>query len=157
MSIKTKNILGTDSVSASRITINDNINTLKEALNDVLSMVDTSSGAFDNSTYASINTIKTKGITVTTSGITAQAGNISLTLGDLVLAAGKISLQNIDLTYSLDGTSTVLTIGASGMDIPKASTTADFAAASESLLFFDTTDKKLKFYTGSAWETITSV
>jgi hypothetical protein len=157
MAVTTKNILGTDSVSASRITLNDNVNTLKEALNDVLSIIDTSTGAIDNSTYGSTNTTKTKGITVTTTGITVQAGNTTLTLGDLVLDAGKISLQNIDLEYSLDGTSTILAIGASGMVMPMAGTTADFSAGTTGTMFYDTTANVMKYYTGSAWETIATV
>jgi len=156
MAINTKNVLGTDSVSSSRITINDNVNTLKEALNDVLSIIDTSTGAINNSVYGSTNTIKTKGITVTTSGITIQAGDITSTLGDIVLDSGKIKLKNIELTQSIDGSSTIFSIGASGMGLPTASATGDFASISAPTLFFDTTDEKLKFFNGTTWETITS-
>ena len=158
MAITTKDILGTDSISASRITINDNTNTLKEALNDVLSMIDTSTGAFDNSTYGSINTVKTKGITVTTSGITVTAGNVALTAGDLDVQGGKISLQNIDLEYSTDGASKLMTIGGSGMIIPMAGSTTGFTvgSANKALLIYDTTANKLKFFNGTTWETVTS-
>lgn len=156
MAITTKDILGTDSISASRITINDNTNTIKEALNDVLSMIDTSTGAFDNSTYGSLNTVKTKGITVTTSGLTVQAGGITVSNGNLTISTGKITLQNIDLEYSVDGASKIFSIGASGMGFPQAGATADFSAPTEGLIFYDTTAKKLKFYNGTAWETVTS-
>lgn len=170
MAITTKDILGTDSVSASRITINDNINTIKESVNDVLDAFDTSTGKFDNSIYGtSGNTVKTNGIIVTTSGITVQngtikinsgnfdldSGNLTVTSGDVDISAGKISIQDADLIYSLVQTTPILTVGASAIGIPIGATatlTAPVAGSNPLMI----TGGKLQFWNGSAWEQVTS-
>lgn len=87
MAITTTTIAGTDSLSGSRITINDNFKTLEDALNSVLSAFDIVSGRFDNSTYGSANDILTNGITITgtglTNALTINNGNINVLLGDV--------------------------------------------------------------------------
>ena len=79
MAVTTTTIAGTDSLSGSRITINDNFKTLEDALNSVLSAFDIVSGRFDNSLYGSANDILTNGIVVNGSGlvdgITVNNGN----------------------------------------------------------------------------------
>ena len=87
MAITTTTIAGTDSLSGSRITINDNFKTLEDALNSVLSAFDIVSGRFDNSNYGSANDILTNGITITgtglTNALTLNNGNINVLLGDV--------------------------------------------------------------------------
>ena len=84
MPITTTTINGTDSVSASRITINDNFNTIIDALNDVLSIIDIATGKINNYGYGSNNDTETNnlvvrgssGISVTTGPINVQSGNV---------------------------------------------------------------------------------
>jgi len=87
MAVTTTTIAGTDSLSGSRITINDNFKTLENALNSVLSAFDIVSGRFDNSVYGSANDIITNGITINGSALTnalvVNNGNINLLLGDV--------------------------------------------------------------------------
>ena len=87
MAVTTTTIAGTDSLSGSRITINDNFKTLENALNSVLSAFDIVSGRFDNSLYGSANDIITNGIvingTALANSLTINDGNINLLLGDV--------------------------------------------------------------------------
>ncbi len=90
MAVTTTTIAGTDSLSGSRITINDNFRTLEDALNSVLSAFDIVSGRFDNSLYSSANDILTNGIVVNgtglVDGITVNNGHINLLVGDVKVA-----------------------------------------------------------------------
>jgi len=87
MAVSTTTIAGTDSLSGSRITINDNFSTLEDALNSVLSAFDIVSGRFDNSLYGSANDILTNGIVINGTGLTdaltINGGNINSLLGDI--------------------------------------------------------------------------
>ena len=82
MAVTTTALAGTDSLSGSRITINDNFKTLEDALNSVLSAFDIVSGRFDNSLYGSANDILTNGIVINGSGLTnaltINAGNLQV-------------------------------------------------------------------------------
>ena len=93
MAVTTTTIAGTDSLSGSRITINDNFKTLEDALNSVLSAFDIVSGRFDNSLYGSANDILTNGIVINgtglVDGVTVNNGNVNLLNGDV-----KVSLTN---------------------------------------------------------------
>lgn len=84
MAIQLTTINGTDSIAATRITINDNFATLSDALNSVLEMVNISTGYFDNSTFGSNPQIKT-GSVVATTGISATTGDIIAFQGNLRL------------------------------------------------------------------------
>lgn len=151
MAITTKDILGTDSISASRITINDNVNTLKEATNNVLSIIDTSSGAFDNTNYGSLKTVKTGVLTATTSIETN--GNLTLTS-----TSGKINLGSSVIEALTFNTNPVVGINAFGVKLPSG-VEADFgglAAGDAGLAFYDTSVNKIKFWNGTAFETVTS-
>lgn len=86
MAITTTTINGTDSVSSSRITINDNFSTIVDALNDVLSIIDIATGKINNYNYGTDNNIETNNITVRgTSGITVTTGPISVQSGNIVI------------------------------------------------------------------------
>jgi hypothetical protein len=84
MAIQLTTINGTDSIAATRITINDNFSTLSDALNSVLQMVNISTGYFDNSTFGSNPQIKT-GSVVSTNTITSTNGDIIASQGNLKL------------------------------------------------------------------------
>ena len=89
MAVTTTTIAGTDSLSGSRITINDNFKTLEDALNSVLSAFDIVSGRFDNSLYGSANDILTNGIGINGTGLTNA---LTLNSGNLQLLSGNITL-----------------------------------------------------------------
>lgn len=86
MAITLTTLLGTDSIAANRITINDNFSTLRSALNSVLSIIDISTGAIDNSSFGSSNTITTQGITINGSG------GVSVTTGSIAVSTGNVTL-----------------------------------------------------------------
>lgn len=84
MAIQLTTINGTDSIAATRITINDNFATLSDSLNSVLQMVNISTGLFDNATFGSNPRINTGSITA--------VGEISSTIGDIVAYGGNIKV-----------------------------------------------------------------
>lgn len=90
MAVTTTAIAGTDSLSGSRITINDNFKTLEDALNSVLSAFDIVSGRFDNSGYGSANDILTNGLTINGNGLTDA---LLINAGDINLVSGNIKLS----------------------------------------------------------------
>lgn len=115
MAVSTTAIAGTDSLSGSRITINDNFKTLEDALNSVLSAFDIVSGRFDNATFGSANDIITNGITITgtslSNALTINNGNINVLLGDV-----KVSNNYgfyIGTLMELDKFDTPITLGGS--------------------------------------------
>ena len=108
MAVTTTTIAGTDSLSGSRITINDNFKTLEDALNSVLSAFDIVSGRFDNSSYSSSNDIITNGIiingtgltnalTITNNDINVSNGNIKISAANHLLIGSLLELNQFDL------------------------------------------------------------
>ena len=89
MAVTTTSIAGTDSLSGSRITINDNFKTLEDALNSVLSAFDIVTGSFNNATYGSSNDITTNGIQIQGNGLT---DSLAITSGDINVQNGSIKL-----------------------------------------------------------------
>ena len=93
MAVTTTTIAGTDSLSGSRITINDNFKTLEDALNSVLSAFDIVSGRFDNSLYGSANDILTNGMVINgtglTNALTINAGNLNMINGNITIPVGN--------------------------------------------------------------------
>ena len=84
MAISLTTINGTDSIAASRITINDNFSTVKSAVDDIQSVIN-STGAINNSSK-STPTIQTGSITVTgATGVTISTGSLSVTAGNITL------------------------------------------------------------------------
>ena len=90
MAVTTTAIAGTDSLSGSRITINDNFKTLEDALNSVLSAFDIVSGRFDNSAYGSANDILTNGLTINGTSLTDA---LLINSGDLNMVTGNVKLS----------------------------------------------------------------
>jgi hypothetical protein len=90
MAISLTTLNGTDSIAASRITINDNFATVGSALNSLLSIIDIATGLFDNSTYGSNNNIVTGNLVSNgTTGITINSGSLSIPTGNITLG-GRI-------------------------------------------------------------------
>ena len=89
MAISLTTLNGTDSIAASRITLNDNFATIGSALNSLLSMIDIATGLIDNSSYGSNNNIVTGSLTAN-SGITINSGALTISNGDITLS-GKIT------------------------------------------------------------------
>ena len=93
MAISTTTLNGTDSVAASRITLNDNFNTVKDALNSVLSIVDIATGKINNYGFGSNNDIETEDLTVRGSGgsggIFVLNGNVNVNNGNVVIGSSS--------------------------------------------------------------------
>lgn len=113
MAITTTTIAGTDSLSGSRITINDNFTTLKDAINSVLDAFDIVSGRFDNTSFVS-NDIITNGITINGSGLSDAllinnadvnlvSGNIKLASTSNILIGSVLELDQFNLPLTAGG------------------------------------------------------
>jgi len=180
MAITTTTLNGTDSVSASRITLNDNFNTIKEALNDVLSIIDIATGKINNSTYGSNNDMETEDLTVkggSTSGssINVISGNVTVGAGNIVISgttnylqvgagADSISFQKLTKVYAVSASIPTINFSGSGLTGPTASgpvgymtvprmTTAhinSIISPLEGSIVYDISTKQFKGCTGSS-------
>lgn len=89
-------IQGVDSLAASRITINDNFASIQSALDDVLQIVNISTGKINNSGYGSDNDLETEDLIIngsTGGGINVVSGNISMAAGDLKIIGGNFRIE----------------------------------------------------------------
>ena len=87
MAISLTTLNGTDSVSSSRITINDNFNTVLDAMNDLLAIIDIATGKINNYGYGSNNDMETEDLIVrgsTGGGISVITGNINVNNGNVI-------------------------------------------------------------------------
>ena len=91
MAVTTTTIAGTDSLSGSRITINDNFKTLEDALNSVLNVFDIVTGTFNNASYGSNNDILTNGIVINGSGLTNA---LTVNQADVNILNGNIKIAS---------------------------------------------------------------
>jgi hypothetical protein len=122
---------GTDSIAASRITINDNFATIGDALNEVLSIIDIATGKIDNYNFGGSNpsietgdviihgTVGTGGINVLSGNIVAQNGNIVIggNSGSGYLELGQnsgVRIQRITKNLSVGNIPTVDFSGSAG-------------------------------------------
>ncbi len=177
MAITTTNLNGTDSVSASRITLNDNFSTIVDALNDVLAIIDIATGKINNYGYGSNNDMETEDLIVRGSvggGVNVISGNVTVQNGNVIvgnsnyLQIGSGSGNAIyfsKITKTL-GTGTIPTIDFTGVGTtgPTASdpvgyvtiprlTTADIDAILDPLegaIVYDLSTKQFKGCTGSS-------
>jgi hypothetical protein len=132
MAISLTTLNGTDSIAASRITINDNFSTLSSAVNLLTSIINISTGLIDNTSFsANINTS-----TLNATSISVSSGNISTSSGNLILGGyvefGNASGIQIKKLSKNSGTFTALDLsGATGstytgtisyVGLPKATT-----------------------------------
>lgn len=92
MAINIVEILGTDSIAASRITINNNFTEIRDKVDPVLDTYDTNNGVINISDLPN-GRIIAKGATITTAGMTIQGGSLTLgTTSDLYLNGGDLQL-----------------------------------------------------------------
>jgi hypothetical protein len=170
MAITITTLNGTDSVSSSRITINDNFSTVLNSLNKILAIIDTSTGKIKNVGYPGmLNNIETTDLTVTgAGGINVSTGGITLTAGNINLTAGKINLGTMTIervtkslvnstttlpTLNLSGTSATGGTGVSAyLTIPRLNTAVIQAIATPPIgsIVYDTTTNKLMVCTVSS-------
>ena len=124
MSISITSLNGTDALSSSRITINDNFATIGDALNSVLSIIDISTGKINNSAFGSDNDIETEdlivrgstggGITVITGSVTVNNGNV-ISGGYVELGSGSnVRFEKISRVFNSNPSSSIPVINFSG-------------------------------------------
>ena len=114
MAITTTTLNGTDSVASSRITINDNFNTIKSALNDVLSIIDIATGKINNSIYGSNNDIETEDLIVNGSvggGISVLSGNVTVSTGSITINASHLQIGSGTNSVKIEKRTNQLPVG----------------------------------------------
>jgi hypothetical protein len=134
MAISTTTLNGTDSVSASRITLNDNFNTIVSALNDVLKIIDIATGKVNNYNYGSNNDMETEDLIVRGSvggGINVISGNVNVNAGNVIIGGNNflqigsggqsIYFEKISKTYAVTGSIPTINFSGSGATGPTAS------------------------------------
>ena len=124
MAITTTTLNGTDSVASSRITINDNFNTIKSALNDILAIIDIATGKINNYGYGSDSDMETEDLIVRGSvggGVSVISGNITVSTGAVIInsqylqvGSGTNSVKVERAVKTLVGTGSVPTLNLSG-------------------------------------------
>jgi len=169
MAITIKTLKGTNSVSADRITINDNFKINTDAINQLLGIINTTTGRFDNSNIGADNTVTTKQVIVSTSGIDVQGGNINLQTGNIKAIQDGASIElGSDNSQIIDK----LAIGSTGpngdhilglndfvaIEVPKMTTPQltdlVLGATGPHIITFDDTSKTFKGWNGTVWVTL---
>ena len=172
MAITIKTLKGTNSVSADRITINDNFNINTNAINGLLGIVNTTTGKIDNTGVGADNTITTDGITIKSSGIDVlvgdiqtQNGNIKASLDGSYVELGSSQAQLKQTVLGATGASPKQILDLPNFDglvIPKLTTVEMTEMSVELLLLgatgpnviaFETDTNIPKFWNGSVWTT----
>jgi hypothetical protein len=93
MAITLTTLNGTDSIAASRITINDNFATIGDALNEVLSIIDIATGKIDNYNFGGSNpSIETGDVIIHG---TAGSGGINVLSGNIIAQNGNIVIGGV--------------------------------------------------------------
>lgn len=171
MSIQVTTLKGTNSIASDRITINDNFDITKDAINDLLGIVDTTTGKFDNTGVGSNNTITTEALTtIGTFGVDVQGtGSINVQNGNLKLATnGNYIELGADSCFIKDDDSLVSTLGPTahlldvsdgfaGITIARRTTSEIASLAGQlgvngpNILVFDSDTNKFKGWTGTAF------
>lgn len=174
MAISLTTLNGTDSVAASRITINDNFNTILDAMNDLLSIIDIATGKINNYNYGSNNDIETEdlivrgstggGISVITGSISVNNGNV-ITSGYFEIGSGsgarveKINRSSYSvpsanyMTWNFSGSGATGGTGAmTYMVLPRRTTTEIYDIQNPQLgaLVFDTSTNQVRVCVGSS-------
>lgn len=129
MAINITTINGTDSIASSRITINDNFETVKSSMNSLLEIIDITTGKIDNFNYSvgSSPDIETRNLTIRGTGgggINVITGNIQVGNGNLVIGStsvgylqiggGSNSIKIEKITKLLSGGGNIPTVNTSG-------------------------------------------
>ena len=117
-------IQGYDSISSSRLTINDNFNIISDSINSVLGVLNVETGAFDLSALSS-GSLQAKTLNITSqasiSGSLNVTGNTTVT-GDLQVG-GKVKTSNI----LLGSTSSILPDSNGGLNLYGATGTSSIS------------------------------
>jgi hypothetical protein len=168
MAITIKTLKGTNSLSADRITINDNFKINTDAINGLLGIVNTTTGKIDNTGVGADNTITTDAITVKTSGIDVQNGAVTVQKGEIKLPKDGASIE-----MGTDGSKIIDVIQTFGATAPNGGHAVKFenfiaievpsmtnaevldmtglGATGPYYIAFDTTQSKFKGWDGTAW------
>lgn len=112
MAINIVEILGTDSISQSRITLNNNFSEIKDKVDPILDTYDTQNGVLNISDLPN-GQIIAKRMTVTTAGINVQGGAVTIgSTSNVVMNGGQLQLST--------GLATLgggLVVGGSGIEL----------------------------------------
>ena len=171
MAITVTTLQATSAVAADRITINDNFSTVVSSINELLAILNTTTGKFDNTGVNTNNVVVTEGITITTSGIDITAGNISATAGNILLNAdesyvqiGSANNQIAEKLFAKSSSGNFSGLDISTFDLLKLPrlTTTEIADINTSNLVggemvYDTTANVPKLYNATLWKTIAFV
>ena len=87
MAITLTSLLGTNSISSDRITINNNFSAVGNATNLLIQIVNISTGAIDNSTFGAAPTIRTIGLTANTISANTITASGNIVGGNLISSA----------------------------------------------------------------------
>jgi hypothetical protein len=173
MAISLLQITSNTALSKTYQIINDTNAIIQETLNKILSIVDIGTGKFNNSAFATDNNIETQnviskgnvGVQVNLGHVTVATGSLKLTGTSSRIEIGttlkveritkNTSLGTLDI-IDLTGLSGAVTGDGTvaGVVLPRMNNGAiiDIVSPNEGLLVWDTTNKKLKIYNGTAWE-----
>jgi hypothetical protein len=138
-----------------------------DATNDLLGIVDPTTGKIDNSNIGSDNTITTKGITIKETGLDVQQGNVNINQGNLTLPTNESYLGlGADDSKIKD---TLVSVGASGpnsthivefenfigLALPRLTTVEktdiSLGATGPNLVVFDSDTNKACVWDGTQW------
>lgn len=169
MAITITTLQGSSAISADRITINDNFSTVVDSINNLLGILDTVTGKFDNTGVGANSVIVTEGLTVTIDGINVTQGNIGLDTGNIILngtnsyiqlGAKNSKLAEKTLAKVSSGTFSAFdfSVGFNLAKLPKL-TTAQIVDINISNLtggefVYDSTINKIKYYNTTTWVAI---
>ena len=110
MAINIITINGTDSIAASRVTLNNNFTEVKTKVDPILDSFDTSNGVLNISTLTNGQLIA-KRLTITTAGINVQGGAVTLgASSNMTLNGGTLTLTTGAADFSGGATAKGLTL-----------------------------------------------
>lgn len=165
MAITIKTLKGSNSLSADRITINDNFKINTDAINGILGVVNTTSGLIDNTNVGTNNTIKTEGITLTESGVEVQKGDVNILEGNISMPTDGASIglgadnsKIADVVLGASGPNNIHSLEFQNyvaIEVPKMNndtlTNLDLGATGPNLITFDTGTSQFKGWNGTEW------
>lgn len=126
MAINIIEILGTDSIASSRITINNNFTEIRDKVDPVLDTYDTTNGVINISDLPNGQVIA-KRLVVTTAGINVQGGSVSIgSSSNVTLNGGALELTTGAASFGGGLSSTGIEVTNSG--VIEESGTTDFLA-----------------------------
>ena len=165
MSINLIKIKGQDEASSVRIIINDDLEIIGSAINDIDSILSLSSGNFDNTAYngSTIGSLKTGDVnSVGTTGITIQTGNLIVTAGKITFGSATAEIdmgQHVKInkvTYpTSSGTSSGLQATSFIKFAPYTSASInDIQSPDAGVVLYNSSTNKLIVRTASGWENL---